>query len=193
MNLIIRQVQIVLSSLLVSSSLYAQQSALELDATQTQIEFTLGSFLHTVHGTFKLKSGEIRFDPASGKASGMVTLDSTSGETGNKARDRKMHRDVLESSLYPEIAFAPVAVLGTLSPQGESQVELQGVLEIHGARHDLAFPATVRIAGSRLTARMHFVIPYKEWGLKDPSTFMLRVSDKVDVTVQAVGNLRGHR
>jgi len=50
-----------------------------------------------VHGTFQLKSGTIRFDPATSTASGAVIVDVTSGASGSAARDRKMHKDVLES------------------------------------------------------------------------------------------------
>ncbi len=48
----------------------AQETLVTLDPAGAQIEFTLGATLHTVHGSFKLKHGEIRFDPATGSASG---------------------------------------------------------------------------------------------------------------------------
>ncbi len=191
MSLIKPRLKIFFASLVISLPLCAQQSTLELDPTQTRIEFTLGSFLHTVHGTFRLKSGTVRFDPVSGKASGLVIVDATSGDTGNRARDRKMQREVLESTRYPEIAFIPVAARGQISPQGASQIEIRGVLKLHGGGHNVSLPATVQISGNRLSAEIHFVVPYKEWGLKDPSAFMLRVSDKVDVTIHVVANMGG--
>ncbi len=191
MTLIKLQLKVVLSSLVACLPLCAQQSTLEIVPTQTRIEFTLGSFLHTVHGTFRLKSGTVRFDPASGEAGGLVIVDATSGDTGNRTRDRKMHREVLESARYPEIAFIPVAVHGQISLPGESQIEIRGVLRVHGDSHDVSLPATVRISGNRLTAEIHFAVPYKEWGIRDPSAFMLRVSDKVDVAIYAVANMGG--
>jgi hypothetical protein len=33
------------------------------------------------------------------------------------------------------------------------------------------------------------VIPYVAWGLKNPSTFILRVSDKLDLDFDATGQL----
>jgi polyisoprenoid-binding protein YceI len=77
--------------------LHAQEAVLELDPAQTHIEFTLAGALNTVHGTFKLKSGTIRFDPATGKAGGLV-VGVTSGNSGGGSRDHKMHKDVLASS-----------------------------------------------------------------------------------------------
>jgi hypothetical protein len=48
----------------------AEEIALRLDPALSKVEFTLGDVLHTVHGTFKLRSGSIHLDPASGKVSG---------------------------------------------------------------------------------------------------------------------------
>src|ERR1700681_1422369 len=47
------------------------------DPARTTVDFTLGDVLHTVHGTFRLKSGVIHFDPDGGKASGSVVVDAT--------------------------------------------------------------------------------------------------------------------
>jgi hypothetical protein len=33
------------------------------------------------------------------------------------------------------------------------------------------------------------VLPYVAWGLKNPSTFILRVSDKLDLYIDATGRL----
>lgn len=44
----------------------AQEAVAKLDPANSTIKFTLGATFHTVHGTFKMKDGEIRFDPASG-------------------------------------------------------------------------------------------------------------------------------
>ena len=53
-----------------AASLPAQPRPLVIDPAQTKVEFTLGGLLHTVHGTFQLKRGTLRFDPQSGSASG---------------------------------------------------------------------------------------------------------------------------
>src|SRR5271157_17087 len=61
----------------------AQELILHLDPGQSNAAFTLGGTGHTVHGTFNLKNGEVRYDPASGKASGEIVFDASSGQTGN--------------------------------------------------------------------------------------------------------------
>jgi hypothetical protein len=45
------------------------------------------------------------------------------------------------------------------------------------------------MAGSQVTASAHFAVPYQKWGLKNPSTFILRVKDTVEIEVQATGHL----
>jgi polyisoprenoid-binding protein YceI len=177
--------------LVLAAPVIAQEAVLELDPAQTRIEFTLSDVLHTVHGTFKLKQGTIRFDPATGKAGGLVVVDATSGDSGGGARDRKMHKETLESPKYPEATFAPDRVQGQLAPTGESVVELHGIFKLHGTEHEISMTISVQFSGNRLTARTHFVVPYVKWGLKNPSTFILRVSDKVDIDIHTVGRLNG--
>ena len=74
-----------------------------LDPAQTEIHWKLGG-LHPVHGTFKLKSGEFLFNPATGIAEGEILVDATTGESGNPDRDKRMHDEVLESNRYPAIS-----------------------------------------------------------------------------------------
>ena len=170
--------------------LAAQQFAVTLDPAQTTIEYTLDSTLHTVHGTFKLKSGEIHFDSSTGKASGSIVVDATSGDSGNKSRDKKMHQEILESQKYPEITFTPQKISGTLNPHAASQLELSGIFELHGQDHPLT--ATIAVAppeGPTLHATVSFTIPYIKWGLKDPSTWLLKASDTVTLQIQATTKL----
>ncbi len=117
-------------------------------------------------------------------------VDATSGESGNGTRDRKMHKDILESGKYPEISIEPVRASGNLAASGESQVELHGIFRIHGGEHEVTVSAAVQITGDQWTARIHFIVPYVQWGLKNPSTFILRVSDKVAIDVLAKGHVR---
>src|SRR5271165_5339273 len=78
-------------TLALAPALRAQDLTIDLDPAATKIDFTLSATMHTVHGTFKLKSGRIHFDPSTGKMSGAIVVDATSAETGNSSRDAKMH------------------------------------------------------------------------------------------------------
>ena len=164
--------------------------AVNLDPAATKIDFTLAATMHTVHGTFKLKSGHILFDPKTGKASGAVIVDATNANTDNTSRDKKMHAEILESAKFPELLFTPTQEKGAISPQGASQVEVSGIFRLHGQDHPMTLTISVTAGASgQLQASTKFTVPYVEWGLKNPSTFILRVSNTVDVDVQASGQI----
>ena len=179
----------------------AQEAVLQLDAAKTTVEFALGDVLHTVHGTFKLRSGSIHFDLTSGKAGGEVIVDATSGESGNSSRDRKMHAEILQSEKYPDITFAPAEVSGHVAAEGDSQIELRGDFKLHGESHEISVRAAVHIdaprgndsAGAELTSDAAFPLRYTKWGVKNPSTFLLRVSDTAQIKVHVAGHLGATR
>jgi len=172
-----------------ATTLPAQEFALEFDTAGTKIEFTLADVLHTVHGAFQLKSGAIRFDPDTGKATGKAVVDAASGDSGSRGRDRRMRKDILQSERYPEITFIPSFVEGRVAPEGESHVQVHGVFRLCGQDHDIVLPANVSAGGQRWSATAHFVVPYVKWGLKNPSTLILRVSDKVEIDLRVVGTV----
>ena len=167
----------------------AEQIQVTLDPAQTTVEWTLVTTLHTVHGAFKMKTGTVSFDPKSGSASGLIIVDAASGESGNQARDKKMHKDILESQRYPEITFTPERVIGNALQNGNSTIQVQGLFHIHGSNHDLTLSIPVAINGNQVKANTSFAVPYQDWGMKDPSNFLLHADKKVDVKVSAVGHL----
>jgi polyisoprenoid-binding protein YceI len=168
----------------------AQQAVVTLDPAQTKIEITLGATAHTVHGTFRLKKGEIRFHPDTGEAGGLVVVDAGSGNTENDGRDKKMHKEVLESEKFSEITFTPHRVEGKLAPDSESKMRVTGTLSLHGQDHDVTLDVVVQPSpNGQLNASTQLEIPYVKWGLKNPSNFLLHVATSVNVNVQAIGSL----
>ena len=176
-------------ALILSQRAVAQDTVLQLDPAKTAVNFTLGDILHTVHGTFRLKSGTIHFDPSSGAASGDVVIDAASGDSGNLTRDKKMNKDILETQRYPTIEFLPQHVTGKVVPQGESQVQVEGTFRLHGSDHDLTLTFPIQVAGQQLSTSTHFEVPYEAWGLKNPSTLFLRVNNKVQIDITAAGTI----
>ncbi|HVI09375.1 MAG TPA: YceI family protein [Candidatus Binatia bacterium] len=181
---------LVLFAALTCARAAAQNPAFQLDPQHTSVKFTLGDVLHTVHGTFRLQSGTLRLDAASGKLEGRIVVDARSGDSGNSMRDRKMQREVLESDRYPEIAFRPDQVQGTVAMQGKSTVQVHGIFTIHGVDREITIPAEVEIAGGNWNATLHFTVPYVKWGMKNPSTMFLRVNESVEIEISAAGTLQ---
>jgi polyisoprenoid-binding protein YceI len=181
---------IALGVLVLAPALRAQDSVVTLDPATTQIDFTLTATLHTVHGTFKLKSGQIQWDSSTGRASGSIVIDATSGNTDNTSRDKNMHTDILESAKFPEIVFTPVQIKGAIPKEGTAQIDVQGVIRLHGQDHDATLTCTVQSgAGGSLQTSMQLVVPYVKWGLKNPSTFLLHVGDTVNVDIHATARI----
>jgi polyisoprenoid-binding protein YceI len=167
----------------------AAQQVLTFDPEASQVGFALSATGEDVHGLFHLQSGEIAFDTQSGDASGEIIVQAFGAETGSKKRDKAMHNKVLESDQYPLIVFRPDHVEGELAPSGSSDIQLHGTMVLHGAEHEMTMPATVEIDGDHLTATTGFEVPFVEWGLHDPSFFVLKVAKLVNVKITAEGTL----
>ncbi len=166
----------------------AQPKTVVMEPAHTNVEFTLGDVLHTVKGKFKLKRASLNFDPQTGHASGELVVDAASGDTGSKARDSRMNRDILETEKYPEIIFRPDRVEGAVAPEGKSEVHLHGAFTIHGIAHEISIPATVEASGSQYHVVANFEVPYVKWGMKNPSNFILKVSQTVEIRIEATAH-----
>lgn len=179
---------VVLLSAAFTLALAQQPRSFMFDPAQTTVHFTLGTALHTVHGTFKLTRGTILFDPATGTASGELVVDATSGESGNGSRDKKMHKEILESQKFPVITFTPQHFTGALPEQGKTHLVVEGQFGIHGQSHPMTLNIDAELNGGNATATTTFAVPYKQWGMKDPSAFLLHVNDKVEISLQTAAH-----
>jgi polyisoprenoid-binding protein YceI len=171
----------------------AQAKSHEIDfnfvPAKTTINFTLGDVLHTVHGSFNAKDGVVHFDPATNKISGEIRVDAASGHSGSNGRDQRMHEQVLESARYPDIVFRPDRVEGQVATVGASVVHVHGMFSIHGAEHEMTIPVRIEMGPDWWTVALDFAVPYVKWGMKNPSTFVLRVDQSVDIKIQASGQI----
>lgn len=181
--------RIALFMMAVTGVVQAQQRTFTLDPPQTKVNFTVDSTLHTVHGDFHLKRGSIQFDNGTGAAAGELVVDASSGESGSDGRDKKMHKDILESPKYSDIVFTPRHLKGTVANEGKSNVEVEGILTMHGKSRPLTMPLEVELHNGAGSAEGSFSVKYQEWGMKNPSTFILRVNDTVHIHVHAVGKI----
>ncbi len=174
-----------------TASSSAQEREFQVDPSGSSVKFTLGDVLHTVHGTFKVKSGDIQISPT-GRMSGQIVVDARSGDSGSGMRDRKMHKEVLESERYSEIVFRPDRIEGAVPGPGASSVQIRGVFSIHGVDREITVPAQVSLDADHWNATVHFTVPYQKWGMKNPSTLFLRVNDFVEIDLLAAGSVSTH-
>ncbi len=170
----------------------ASEIVLGIDPSQSKVHWTLGSTVHTVHGSFAFKKGNLQLDTSTGKASGEFVVDATSGNSGNDGRDKKMHKEVLESARYAEVIFRPDRVDGKITPQDTFTVQVHGVFVLHGSEHELTVPIRAELAGDHWTGSAKFNVPFIDWGLKNPSNFFLKVNHSVEIDLELKGSLQSH-
>jgi polyisoprenoid-binding protein YceI len=168
----------------------ASEIVLGIDPAKSKVHWTLGSTVHTVHGSFAFKKGNLRLDTSTGKASGEIIVDAASGNSGNDSRDRKMHKEVLESARYAEVIFRPDRVEGEIPPQRAFTVNVHGLLVLHGSEHQLTVPVQAELAGDHWTGSAKFNVPFIDWGLKNPGNFFLKVDHAVQIELELKGSLQ---
>jgi polyisoprenoid-binding protein YceI len=167
----------------------AQDKTFRVDPGSSEIAFSLGDVLHHVHGTFHLRSGSVQFDDTGPRISGSIVVAAGSGMSGNNTRDHRMSANILEAPQFSEATFSPKRLDGAIAAAGDSMVQVEGVFTLHGTPHDLTLPLQIHVDGANCTAKTHFMIPYVKWGLKDPSTFLLRVDKEVEMEITLAGQL----
>lgn len=173
----------------IASAAMAQNETFTIDPAASQVAFALAGTGHHVNGTFHVQSGTVSFAPGSTAVSGLIVVAAGSGNSGEASRDKKMNSEVLNSDKYTEISFAPKSYQGTLAASGESNLQVSGVFTLHGTPHEITVPMQVEVAGSTMTAKGQFVVPYVKWGLKDPSIFILKVAKQVNIDLDLKGQV----
>jgi hypothetical protein len=172
------------------ASARAKEIVLTIDPSQSTVHYSVSSSLHTVHGTFAVKRGTLRLDPANGKAGGEIVVDAASGQSGSDSRDKKMHKEVLESARFTDIIFRPDRVEGAVPPQGTSSAQLHGVCVLHGSEHQITVPVRAELNAEKWKGTATFSVPYNDWGLKNPGNFLLKVDHTVEIEVDMGGSMQ---
>jgi polyisoprenoid-binding protein YceI len=165
------------------------QETLLIDPSHSTIRFTLSDVLHTVRGTFKLTNSSLEFR-RSGEMKGTIVVGAATGESGNETRDHRMTESELRAQMYPQIIFQPEHFTGTLAPSGKSSIIVSGVFTLLGKGHTITVPMQVEALGDHYAATGSFSVPYVAWGLKDPSTFVLRVGKEVQIDLTLTATLK---
>jgi polyisoprenoid-binding protein YceI len=167
----------------------AQHQTFAVNPDASEVKMKLNTTHEVVNGTFHIQSGSIEFDRSAPKMSGSVTVLAGSGKTGNDSRDKKMNKDILKVDQYTTLSFAPKTYTGTIAPSGDSTIQVSGVFTLLGNPHDLTIPMQIHMDGSKATARAQFVVPYVQWGLKNPSFMFWKAENDVAIDLNLVGQV----
>jgi hypothetical protein len=176
-------------AVLLGPAAVAQHQTFAVNPDASEVKMTLHTTHEVVNGTFHIQSGSIEFDRSNAKMSGSVVVLAGSGKTGNDSRDKKMNKDILKVDQYTTVSFAPKTYSGTIAPSGDSTIQVSGVFTLLDNPHDLAIPMQIHLDGSKATARAQFVVPYIQWGLKNPSFMFWKAENDVAIDLNLVGQI----
>ena len=167
----------------------AQHQTFAVNPDASEVKMKLNTTHEVVDGTFHIQSGSINFDRTDSHISGIVIVAAGSGKTGNDSRDKKMNKDILKVDQFATVSFAPKAYNGTMAASGDSTIQVSGVFTLLGTAHDLTIPMQIHIDGSKATAKAQFVVPYVQWGLKNPSFLIWKADSDVAIDLNLVGQV----
>jgi YceI-like domain len=167
----------------------AQHQTFTVNPDASEVQMKLNTTHEVVNGTFHVQSGSINFDRTASHISGIVIVAAGSGKTGNDSRDKKMNKDILKVDQFAAVSFAPTTYSGTIVASGDSIIQVSGVFTLLGTAHDLTVPMQIHIDGSKATAKGQFVVPYVQWGLKNPSFLIWKAENNVGIDLNLVGQV----
>jgi polyisoprenoid-binding protein YceI len=167
----------------------AQQQTFVANPDASEVKMTLKTTREVVNGTFHIQSGSLEFERSAPKMSGSVVVLAGSGKTGNGSRDKKMNKDILEVEQHATVSFAPRSYTGAIASSGDSTIQVTGNFTLLGTPHEITIPILVHLEGTTATAKAHFVVPYIQWGLKDPSFLFWKADKDVAIELLLTGRL----
>jgi polyisoprenoid-binding protein YceI len=167
----------------------AQHQTFVVNPDASEVKITLNTTHEIVNGAFHLQSGSIEFDHGDPKMRGSVVVLAGSGKTGNDSRDKKMNKDILKVEQYATVSFEPKTYTGDLALSGDSNLQVTGIFTLLGTPHQITIPILVHLEGTTATAKAHFVVPYVQWGLKNPSFLVWKAESDVAIDLFLAGRL----
>jgi YceI-like domain len=168
---------------------FAQHQSFVVNPDGSEVKITLQTTHELVNGTFHVQSGSIEFDRSTPKMLGSVVVHAGSGKTGNDSRDKKMNKDILKVEQYATVSFEPKTYTGAIAASDESTIQATGIFTLLGTPHEITIPILVHLEGTAATAKAHFVVPYVQWGLKNPSFLVWKADNDVAIDIILTGRL----
>ena len=176
-------------TVILAPAAHSQHQTFVVNPDASEIRMTLKTTHEVVDGTFHIQSGSVEFDRSNPKMSGSVVVLAGSGQTGNDSRDKKMNKDILKVEQHTTVSFEPKSYVGVIAPSGDSTIQVTGIFTLLGTPHEITVPMLVHLDGTTATAKAHFVVPYVQWGLKNPSFLIWKADNDVAIDLSLTGRL----
>ena len=176
-------------AVLLTPAVFAQHQTFAVNLGASEVKITLKTTHEIVNGSFHVQSGSVEFERGAPKMSGSIVVAAGSGKTGNDSRDKKMNKDILKVNQYATVSFEPKTYSGVIAPSGDSTIQVTGIFTLLGTPHEITIPMQVHLDGASTTAKAHFVVPYVQWGLKNPSFLIWKADNDVAIDLNLVGTI----
>lgn len=157
----------------------------KLSDANMQIEFEVDSTWHTVHGKTSSITGHARLsksdDPTALDI--LIELPVAMLNTADEDRDAEL-RSIMAVDQYPTIrlnaANAPLrCVPAAVVEQGQCSDTLMAKLTIRATTTELEVPIVIRAEPGRFAVSGTFKIRWAEYGVEDPSIFLIATVDPI--------------
>jgi len=179
---------LVLAAALAPAAL-SQHQTFVVNPDASEVKITLKTTHELVIGAFHVQSGSIEFDRTTPKMAGSVVVLAGSGKTGNDSRDKRMNKDILKVEQYANVSFEPKTYTGAIALSGDSNIQVTGIFTLLGTPHEITIPILVHLEGATAMAKAHFIMPYVQWGVKNPSFLIWKADDDVAIDLTLAGRL----
>jgi polyisoprenoid-binding protein YceI len=176
-------------AVILAPAAFAQHQTFAVNPDASEVRMTLKTTHELVNGAFHVQTGSVDFDPSTFKMSGAVAVLAGSGKTGNGSRDKRMYKEILQVEQHATVSFEPKSYAGVLAASGDSNIQVTGIFTLLGTPHEITIPMLVNLEGTTATVKAHFVVPYIQWGLKDPSFFVWKADKDVAIDLSLAGRL----
>ncbi|HET6266647.1 MAG TPA: YceI family protein [Acidobacteriota bacterium] len=180
-----------LAFILVCAFVSAESQKYDISPPLSSLTFDVSAQVHQVHGTSNAFSGTITGDPADiTTASITVSLDPSTFDTQDKARDQVMREKSLETDKYPAVAFVSKAVEATskqLEPDKPLSATIKGTLKLHGMDKEMSVPVTITLHENQITAEGDMALKLDDWNIFRPRVVLFKLQNDIKIHFKVGG------
>ncbi len=158
---------------------------LAVDPAASTIRFHIVHKLHGVDGTTNRIEGKavVKED---GSVLAMVRVPVATFQSGDANRDEHM-LEALEVGRHPFVVFKGVAQLGADVPPTGGPVTMQGEVDLHGVKREVAVPLSLEFGDDgTVRARGAFDTSLEAHAIKRPSLLFVKIDDNCRIDVDLV-------
>ena len=118
-----------------------------------------------------------------------VFIDASTFRSGNGVRDKNV-KEILDVGKYPQIKFLLLSIEALKSQDSSlnGTFAVRGMLEVHGAQKEIAFPVTVEMGMRELRIKGVAQVRYSDFDIQPPTLalFIRRAEDSINFKVALV-------